>query len=1080
VYVGIFSDANCTQAISSWIQHDECYSPKSESFSILTQCFGDFGAPESLDWTWRVITHDTRQCKPDANKVTSTGENGDCVFTGEVYVQVNCTDQGTSSPTSSPTPAPTTSSPTSAPSPAPTIKQVTTVDPVTMSTTDVDSGFTRGTTLDPLDTTEQPRTTDEITTTEADTTPSPELSSYTVTIETYASSSSCTGASISSQQTPLVSATCTAIPSEEGTLFLSIKCFNDGTYMGSGFTDLSCSTSEDQTYDGASGACTPTGVSTSVKITCVPAIRRRRNADGTTESPTTTDGITEAATATEAATTAEVGTTTEAATTTSAPSGSPTPFPSPYPTIKPDDFYLTGHFGEVLNVRGEHYIGKSVTLEVVTTDDGGLKFTKNINVMFVEDANTPPARLVQRVFDVQENSPYGTIIGDVKALDFDIPAQDVTYELADSTLSSRFSIDMTTGNLTVAANNVACLMNGGDDCLLNFEKQKHYIVNIRATDSGDPPKSNTFGVLVRLQNVNDKPRNIKLDSSEPSSSIAASIFDIARFGDRIGLLSCTDEEPSQTHRFEKVKDSDDRNLFDVNEHSGVVTLARNLTQADRTDLLSNGTMDYFHRLVVQCIDSGVPAMAQEGDFAIEVKDTEEVAYQTAKAYYIREIETATSVVNPNSILRQAKSVYKANNGFYWGPYFRGNTTDEVMKFLQQQVAAEKAKENYDSCKAIEGSSTAVRFQCYVDAYNKFGGEGSADQLAIEHEKIHGDAPVVDCLTCPYNMTFSFYVTDFASLVSPNDTALLAYLANELTHAFSFAEERMSGMEVWKQVVVNRRRAPTSEMDVTYVVSLPVNETNDNQPMQDIVQKHYHTILHQEVEPEFDSQKLTFVPHSFHATAIRPTAEASSSGSSAGMMPIIGGVAVLLIIIVIVIIVVMRKRRNSGREGGSTSKNSVVGSDRHVTSFVNPVYEENTTKLNPVYDESAQPGMPSYEEDFNDVDGLYDEMPGVVEGDDDYLDMPGFVDGDDAFPDDDAFNGGDDDILYDAPAEGDDTIYDNGNFEDGFDEENIYDNNEDFGDSNGAGDDLGSFEEADFGEVDFEDEGGYLDVKPDEF
>jgi hypothetical protein len=92
---------------------------------------------------------------------------------------------------------------------------------------------------------------------------------------------------------------------------------------------------------------------------------------------------------------------------------------------------------------------------------------------------------------IAENSGSGVLIGNLLALDIDVLlAQTFKFSLVDS-FSGRFSLTPA-GALSVAASNTVCLQRGGASCLLNFEAQSQYTLQVMVTDSGTPPLSATF------------------------------------------------------------------------------------------------------------------------------------------------------------------------------------------------------------------------------------------------------------------------------------------------------------------------------------------------------------------------------------------------------------------------------------------------------------------------------------------------------------------------------------------------------------------------------------------------------------
>ena len=98
-------------------------------------------------------------------------------------------------------------------------------------------------------------------------------------------------------------------------------------------------------------------------------------------------------------------------------------------------------------------------------------------------------------FDVPENSPNGTVVGTVTAVDSDAPPQAVTYSIVSGNESGAFAIDPITGVITVA-----------DSTLLDFEGTNQFSFTVRATDNGSPtPQFADAVVTVNVTNVIEGP-----------------------------------------------------------------------------------------------------------------------------------------------------------------------------------------------------------------------------------------------------------------------------------------------------------------------------------------------------------------------------------------------------------------------------------------------------------------------------------------------------------------------------------------------------------------------------------------------
>ena len=174
-------------------------------------------------------------------------------------------------------------------------------------------------------------------------------------------------------------------------------------------------------------------------------------------------------------------------------------------------------------------------ITVTSTDNGSpAKSIAKDFVIKVVDVNEKPTLVSLGNNRVPENKGAGTVIGTLSTKDPDNSKkirQTFTYTLLDSA-NGRFRLD---GDVVkVAASNVRCLANGGNDCLLNFETKKEYSVIVRATDNGSPALSVDYTIKIVLTDVNDKPRSLRLSYNKVKENSAA--------GTVVGLFSASDED----------------------------------------------------------------------------------------------------------------------------------------------------------------------------------------------------------------------------------------------------------------------------------------------------------------------------------------------------------------------------------------------------------------------------------------------------------------------------------------------------------------------------------------------------------
>ena len=128
----------------------------------------------------------------------------------------------------------------------------------------------------------------------------------------------------------------------------------------------------------------------------------------------------------------------------------------------------------------------------VRADDATLSLSTDVQVLvYVEDINDETPEFTQPLytFIINEDTPIGTIVGNVSATDSDTPPYaQITYSLS----SAMFTLDPSTGVLTTSA-------------ILDYETESSHQFTVAADDSGAPPLKGTTTVRVVISNINDNP-----------------------------------------------------------------------------------------------------------------------------------------------------------------------------------------------------------------------------------------------------------------------------------------------------------------------------------------------------------------------------------------------------------------------------------------------------------------------------------------------------------------------------------------------------------------------------------------------
>jgi VCBS repeat-containing protein len=136
----------------------------------------------------------------------------------------------------------------------------------------------------------------------------------------------------------------------------------------------------------------------------------------------------------------------------------------------------------------------SFTLTVQVTDSGSPALAASATVTVnLNDVNESPSITSPAVFDVDENSAIGTLVGRVSASDPDA-GQTLRYAIVAGNSGGAFAIDSISGDITVA-----------NTSALNYESTSSFSLTVEVRDDGVPVLPSTSTVMVNLNDVNDAP-----------------------------------------------------------------------------------------------------------------------------------------------------------------------------------------------------------------------------------------------------------------------------------------------------------------------------------------------------------------------------------------------------------------------------------------------------------------------------------------------------------------------------------------------------------------------------------------------
>jgi hypothetical protein len=128
------------------------------------------------------------------------------------------------------------------------------------------------------------------------------------------------------------------------------------------------------------------------------------------------------------------------------------------------------------------------------TDNGApaLSTSQNLTITVTPlNDNVPVFSDASPTFSIPENLTVGAVVGNVAATDADLPPQTLTYSIVGGNAAGAFTIDPSTGQITVS-----------DSTPLNFAVTPQFTLNVRVSDSGSPtPLTADATVVVNVTHV---------------------------------------------------------------------------------------------------------------------------------------------------------------------------------------------------------------------------------------------------------------------------------------------------------------------------------------------------------------------------------------------------------------------------------------------------------------------------------------------------------------------------------------------------------------------------------------------------
>ncbi|XP_022624814.1 protocadherin alpha-3-like [Seriola dumerili] len=274
------------------------------------------------------------------------------------------------------------------------------------------------------------------------------------------------------------------------------------------------------------------------------------------------------------------------------------------------DTNYKNYYSLVVNGPLDRETKAQYNVTIVATDEGTPPLSStNIVTVHVSDVNDNPPRFSEPLVNVyvKENSPVGSVIKTVTAVDADINQNgQVRYSfLHDNSnsmpLSTMVNINSETGDMVSLQ-------------AFNYEELKTFQFKVQATDSGVPPLSSNVTVNVFILDENDNSPAVLAPYTEHGSVNSESIPYSAEAGYFVAKIRAVDADSGYNALLSyHLSEPKGNNLFRIGTSTGEIRTKRRMSDNDLKT----------HSLVVLVSDNGEPSLS--ATVSIEVVVVESTA-----------------------------------------------------------------------------------------------------------------------------------------------------------------------------------------------------------------------------------------------------------------------------------------------------------------------------------------------------------------------------------------------------------------------------------------------------------------------
>jgi len=229
------------------------------------------------------------------------------------------------------------------------------------------------------------------------------------------------------------------------------------------------------------------------------------------------------------------------------------------------------------------------------------------------NTNNPP-QIDDQSFNVDENSPNGTIVGTVIASDPDA-GQTLTYSIINGNMGDAFQINSTSGEITVD-NSIA----------VDFESNPTFNLTVQVQDNGQGSLTDQATVTVSLNDLNENPiignQTFGIDENSPNGTFA-------------GTVIASDPDAGQTLTY-SIINGNTSNAFQINASTGELTVGN----GSALDFESNPDFN----LTVQVQDDGQGNLTDQATITVNLNDVNESPNIDDQTFNIEENSSNGTVI----------------------------------------------------------------------------------------------------------------------------------------------------------------------------------------------------------------------------------------------------------------------------------------------------------------------------------------------------------------------------------------------------------------------------------------------------